>query len=150
MSRVSLEESPTAVIRIEGDLDFHTAESLRNGFSMIDSAQLIVVDLQGVPFMDSAGLGSLVGGIRQVREAGGTAVVCCPQKNVRRLFTVTGLDRIVPVTSTIQEAEELIATLQPRLQAGSKAPSGTGSRRRRKVAFGGRAGGHSDDAGGGE
>jgi anti-anti-sigma factor len=48
-----------------------------------------------VPFVDSAGLGALIGAIRRVREVGGEVVVACPCPTLTRLFDTPGFDRIV-------------------------------------------------------
>jgi anti-sigma B factor antagonist len=57
-----------------------------------------------VPFVDSAGLGALIGGIRRTREAGGEVAVCCNRPTLVRLLHTTGFDRIVTVAETIEEA----------------------------------------------
>ena len=57
-----------------------------------------------VPFVDSAGLGALIGGIRRAREAGGDVAVCCNRPTLVRLLHTTGFDRIVTVTDTLAEA----------------------------------------------
>ncbi len=67
------------------------------------------MDIREVPFVDSAGLGALVGGIRRLREAGTSVALCCNTPSVRRLLAVTGFDRMVPIIGTLAEAEEAIA-----------------------------------------
>jgi len=57
-----------------------------------------------VPFVDSAGLGALIGGIRRAREAGGDVAVCCNRPTLVRLLHTTGFDRIVTVADTVAEA----------------------------------------------
>lgn len=104
------DREPT-VIRVEGDLDSYTAGALRESFSRV-LGRPTVVDIRGVPFVDSSGLGALVGGIRRVREAGGAAAVCCTRTSVLRLLEVTGIDRSVDVTATPEEAEAVIAAEQ--------------------------------------
>jgi anti-sigma B factor antagonist len=54
--------------------------------------------------MDSAGLGALIGGIRRVREHGGDASVVCPRPVLSSLFHRIGLDHIVSVTASTDEA----------------------------------------------
>ena len=58
--------------------------------------QRLLIDLSAVPFMDSAGLGALIGGIRRAREAGGDVAVACSRPTLTRLLHTTGFDRIVP------------------------------------------------------
>ena len=64
----------------------------------------LVLDMSAVPFVDSAGLGALIGGIRRARESGGDVAVCCNRPTLVRLLHTTGFDRIVTVTETIEEA----------------------------------------------
>ena len=67
----------------------------------------LLIDLSEVPFMDSAGLGALIGGIRRVREAEGDVAVISTTPSLNRLLHTTGFDRIVPVCET--EADALAA-----------------------------------------
>src|SRR5918997_5641281 len=80
------------VLRPEGDLDVYTVGSLRDAIgTMIDDATPhVVVDLDGVPFMDSSGLGALMGGVRRLREAGGDLAIACTREQHLKLFTITG------------------------------------------------------------
>ena len=64
----------------------------------------VVIDLSGVPFMDSAGLGALIGGIRRTRDAGGDVAVACDRPTLTRLLHNTGFDSIVPVEDSIEQA----------------------------------------------
>jgi len=57
-----------------------------------------------VPFIDSAGLGALIGGIRRIRENEGRVVVYCNGATLLRLLHTTGFDRIVPVEETLEAA----------------------------------------------
>jgi anti-sigma B factor antagonist len=66
--------------------------------------RFVLVDLSHVPFMDSAGLGALIGGIRRARENDGDVAVACDRPSLIRLLHTTGFDRIVPVRETIEEA----------------------------------------------
>ncbi|MET0159846.1 MAG: STAS domain-containing protein, partial [Acidimicrobiales bacterium] len=70
----------------------------------------VIIDLSGVPFMDSAGLGALIGGIRRTREAGGDVAVACGRPTLTRLLHTTGFDRIVAVTETVEAAATALAT----------------------------------------
>jgi len=68
----------------------------------------VVIDLSEVPFMDSAGLGALIGGIRRAREHGGEVAVACSRPTLTRLLHTTGFDRIVPVTDTLDAAVDAL------------------------------------------
>ena len=68
-----------------------------------------VIDLRKVTFIDSAGLGALVGGVRKIHDGGGTVVAVCDRPSVLRVLRITGFDRLVP---TIPEPD---APARPRL-----------------------------------
>ncbi len=88
------------VIRPVGELDAYTVPSFRESLSSQATAARLLIDLSEVPFMDSAGLGALIGGIRRVREAGGEVTVACGRPALTRLLHTTGFDRIVVVADT--------------------------------------------------
>ncbi|HEX2296066.1 MAG TPA: STAS domain-containing protein [Actinomycetota bacterium] len=94
------------VLRPEGDLDVYTVGSLRDAIgAMIDDATPhVVVDLDGVPFMDSSGLGALMGGVRRLREAGGDLAIACTREQHLKLFTITGFGEGVSIAPTVEEA----------------------------------------------
>ena len=99
-----------------GELDAYTVAGFRDALSELANRNRLIIDLSEVPFMDSAGLGALIGGIRRARENGGDVAVACSRATLTRLLHTTGFDRIVPVTETVDEA---IAALSE----GDAAPS---------------------------
>lgn len=94
------------VLRPEGDLDVYTVGSLRDaiGTMIDDGTPHVVVDLDGVPFMDSSGLGALMGGVRRLREAGGDLAIACTREQHLKLFTITGFGEGVSIAPTVEEA----------------------------------------------
>ena len=92
------------LLRPKGELDAYTVAQFREALAEHASAGRLVVDLCGVPFMDSAGLGALIGGIRLIRENEGRVVVYCSGATLVRLLHTTGFDRIVPVEETLEGA----------------------------------------------
>jgi anti-sigma B factor antagonist len=60
--------------------------------------------LADVPFVDSAGLGGLIGGVRGVRELGGEVAVVCSRPTLNRVLHTSGLDRIVVIAASVEEA----------------------------------------------
>lgn len=93
-----------ALCRPVGELDAYTVSTFRDALSGLATQPRLVIDLSDVPFMDSAGLGALIGGIRRAREHGGEVAVACSRPTLTRLLHTTGFDRIVPVTETLDEA----------------------------------------------
>jgi anti-sigma B factor antagonist len=92
------------ICRPAGELDAFTVHQFRQALAEIASSRHLVIDLSGVPFVDSAGLGALIGGIRRVREIGGSVVVACSRRTLASLLHTTGIDRIVTVTESVEEA----------------------------------------------
>jgi len=90
--------------RPKGELDAYTVGNFREALTRLTDGRNLLIDLSEVPFMDSAGLGALIGGIRRAREAGGDVAVACSRPTLSRLLHTTGFDRIVPVTESVEEA----------------------------------------------
>ncbi len=92
------------VCRPVGELDAFTVSQFRQALADLVNKKRLVIDMSSVPFVDSAGLGALIGGIRRARELGGDVAVCCNRPTLTRLLRTTGFDRIVTVTETVEEA----------------------------------------------
>lgn len=93
-----------------GELDAYTVNEFREALGGVATEPRLLIDLSAVPFMDSAGLGALIGGIRRAREAGGEVAVACSRPTLTRLLHTTGFDRIVPVTETLDGAAAALAS----------------------------------------
>ena len=102
------EQGDYKVLRPEGDLDVYTVGSLRDSLGSIvnEDAPRVVVDLDSVPFMDSSGLGALMGGVRRLREAGGDLAIACTREQHLKLFTITGFGEGVSIAPTVEEAAQ--------------------------------------------
>ena len=109
MLEIHIEESEAYTLcRPSGELDAYTVGAFREALSKLAGKGAVLIDLSQVPFMDSAGLGALIGGIRRAREADGAVAVACSRPALTRLLHTTGFDRIVPVTESIEEAEDVL------------------------------------------
>ena len=92
-----------AIVTLRGELDAHDAPRLRELFSQaveeLSSARepRLVLDLAALEFLDSTVLGTMIGALRRVREAGGEMTVVLPETMARRIFEVTGLDQVLDV-----------------------------------------------------
>jgi anti-sigma B factor antagonist len=103
--QVKCEKTGTAYIcHLEGNLENLTVAEFRDALSGLPPAASVIFDMAGVSFIDSAGLGALIGAVRRAREAGGEAVVCRPRASVGRVLTLVGLPRIVHVARDLEEA----------------------------------------------
>ena len=97
------------VCRPVGELDAYTVSQFRDALGRLSTTPKLLIDMSSVPFVDSAGLGALIGGIRRSRENGGDVAVCCNRPTLTRLLHTTGFDRIVPVTETLDDAVAALA-----------------------------------------
>lgn len=105
MLHIKLEERDGYTIcRPVGELDAYTVGQFRESLAELATRPKLLIDMSDVPFVDSAGLGALIGGIRRSREAGGDVAVCCNRPTLVRLLHTTGFDRIVTVADTLDEA----------------------------------------------
>ena len=96
-----------------GELDAFTVSQFRQALAELASNPLLLIDMSGVPFVDSAGLGALIGGIRRARELGGDVAVACNRPTLTRLLHTTGLDRIVTVAESLEEAAASLKEGEP-------------------------------------
>jgi anti-sigma B factor antagonist len=92
------------VCRPKGEVDAYTVGQFRESLGELAETTRLIIDLSEVPFMDSAGLGALIGGIRKVRDNDGDVAVACDRPTLTRLLHTTGFDRIVPVSESIPDA----------------------------------------------
>ena len=92
-----------------GELDAYTVSEFRETLGRLAVSPKLLIDMSAVPFVDSAGLGALIGGIRRVRENGGEVAVACNRPTLTRLLHTTGFDRIVTVAETVEEAAAALA-----------------------------------------
>ena len=97
------------VCRPRGDLDAFTVVGFRQAIADVPTASPVIIDLSGVPFIDSAGLGALIGGIRRIRDLGGDAVIATNRPVHRNLLHTTGFDRIVTITDDVDGAAAVLS-----------------------------------------
>jgi len=101
----------TTLLRLRGDLELNTAPGLREALvRAIDEGRRIVVDMEAVDFLDSAGLGILVGGLKRARERDGDLQLICSSRAVLRPLQLTGLDRAFTIHAGREDALEGPAT----------------------------------------
>jgi anti-sigma B factor antagonist len=94
------------VLTVLGSVDLTTAPELRERLvDLIAEGHLdIVTDLSGTDFLDSTGLGALVGAMKRLRTRDGTMRLVCPAGPVRKVFSITSLDRVFPIHESVDDA----------------------------------------------
>jgi anti-sigma B factor antagonist len=100
-------ESELPLIELEGEVDVYTAPQLKQQILSIleGGAKELAVNLTKVEYLDSTALGVLIGGLKRMREKEGNMVLICPNPRIRRVFEITGLDKIFEIFNTEQEAQ---------------------------------------------
>jgi anti-sigma B factor antagonist len=100
------EEGDRTVVQVTGEVDVYTAPKLREQLvSLVDAGRYdIVVDMDGVEFLDSTGLGVLVGGLKRVRTHDGSLRLVCSQERILKIFRITGLTKVFPIYDSVSEA----------------------------------------------
>lgn len=94
------------VVDVTGEIDVYTAPVLREELaSLIDAENTdILVNLTGVRFMDSTGLGVLVGALKKVRTVGGDLQLVIDQEKILKVFRITALTQVFTIHSSLDEA----------------------------------------------
>ncbi len=94
------------VLRLVGPLDLLSAAGLRQQIAraVTDGLHRLVVDLAEVPLVDSSGLGALIAGLKTARVAGGDLRIARPTAQARGVLELLGLDRVLRLYPTVEEA----------------------------------------------
>jgi anti-sigma B factor antagonist len=99
-------ENGHTIIEITGEIDVYTAPKLRDRISELvaDGNFHLVVDMENVDFLDSTGLGVLVGGLKKVRAHDGSIQLICTQERLLKIFRITGLAKVFAIHGTQADA----------------------------------------------
>jgi anti-sigma B factor antagonist len=97
---------PLTIVAVSGEVDVATAPSLRARLvELIAEGKVnILVDLEGVDFLDSTGLGVLVSTVKRVRSDGGDLSLVCANQHILKVFEITGLTTVFAIHDTIGDA----------------------------------------------
>ena len=98
------------VIALAGEVDLYTAPEFKG--QLLDviakGAREVIVDFSDTTFIDSTTLGVLVGGVKRLRTNDGQLSLVCSDRNITKIFEITGLDRVFTIYPTRAEALEQI------------------------------------------
>jgi anti-sigma B factor antagonist len=94
------------VLDVGGEIDVYTAPQLRERLVALveDGARQVVVDLSRVEFLDSTGLGVLVGALKRLRSVDGDLSLVCPRERLLKIFRITGLDGVFTIHDSVGAA----------------------------------------------
>jgi anti-sigma B factor antagonist len=95
-----------AVVDVKGEIDVYTAPKLRENLIELvsEGAYQVVVNLEGVDFLDSTGLGVLVGALKRVKAHDGSLSLVCTQEKILKIFKITGLTKVFDIHDSVDEA----------------------------------------------
>jgi len=106
LSLTARAEGGRTVIEATGEIDVETAPQLGDKIAaLVDEGSYdLVLDLERVEFLDSTGLGVLVGGLKRVRTHDGSLSLVCTQERLLKIFRITGLTKVFPIHASVEEA----------------------------------------------
>ena len=92
-----------AIVAVGGEIDVYTAPKLRECITgLVDEGNKdLIIDLEKVEFMDSTGLGVLVGGLKRVRTHEGSLELVCTQERLLKIFRITGLAKVFVIHDSV-------------------------------------------------
>jgi anti-sigma B factor antagonist len=98
------------VISLAGEVDLYTAPEFKQQLLEVinQGARHVVVDFSDTTFIDSTTLGVLVGGVKRLRTNDGQLSLVCSDRNITKIFEITGLDRVFTIYPSRGEALEQI------------------------------------------
>lgn len=100
-------QNKTLLVKIDGEIDHHTCEKLRTETEhALEKMRMkhIVFIFTNVTFMDSSGIGVLIGRYKDVSHMGGRVAVAAPSEQMERIFALSGLKSIIPCFATQEQA----------------------------------------------
>jgi anti-sigma B factor antagonist len=99
-------EGDRTVVAVGGEIDVYTAPKLREHLIDLVSggSYHLIIDMENVDFLDSTGLGVLVGGLKRVRSHEGSLDLVCTQDRILKIFRITGLTKVFTIHASVDEA----------------------------------------------
>jgi anti-sigma B factor antagonist len=99
------------VISLAGEVDLYTAPEFKQQLLEVidEGGRDVIVDLSNTTFIDSTTLGVLLGGVKRLRMRDGQLSLVCSDRNITKIFEITGLDRVFTIHASLDEA---VSTLQ--------------------------------------
>ena len=99
-------DDSTYVISLAGEVDLYTAPEFKQQLLDVisEGGKDVVVDFSDTTFIDSTTLGVLVGGVKRLRAQDGRLSLVCSDRNITKIFEITGLDRVFTIYPTRDEA----------------------------------------------
>ena len=99
-------------ISLAGEVDLYTAPEFKQQLLEVigQGGKDVIVDFTNTTFIDSTTLGVLVGGVKRLRSNDGQLSLVCSDRNITKIFEITGLDRVFPIHSSREEALDAVSS----------------------------------------
>jgi len=108
---ITLAKNKCMIVKITGDIDHHTSEEIRLDVDRAydrSGCRNIIFDFAGVGFMDSSGVGMVIGRYKNAAKNNGKVAIANMNRDLSRIVEVTGLGRIISGYKTLDEAEKVL------------------------------------------
>ena len=111
MDVILLERNKNLIVKINGEIDQHNSEDIRE---RIDKAyersrcRHMIFDFSGVAFMDSSGIGLLIGRYKKVSGRNGTVAIANMNRDLGRIYNISGLKKIISSFESLDQAEKKV------------------------------------------
>lgn len=91
------------IVEVSGEIDMYTASDLRDKLLALlaEGVTELGIDVNGVEFCDSTGLGVFIGVLRRLREVGGSLIIVCARPQMLKIFQLTGLEKVLDIRATL-------------------------------------------------
>lgn len=101
-------QAQTRIVDLEGEVDVYTSTQLKQDIARIidEGVKFVVLNLSKVEYLDSTGLGVLIGSLKRLKENEGNLVIVSPSVRIMRVFEITGLFKIFHIYQNLEEAAQ--------------------------------------------
>ena len=98
-------------VEVQGEIDVYTSPRVKETINeLIEKGHYqLVINLEGVRYIDSTGLGVLIGALKKVREHSGRILLVCTNPQIKKIFNITGLVKIFEIFKDEEEALQILA-----------------------------------------
>ncbi len=99
-------DGPASVLELTGEVDAYTSPSFREAINraLDRGKKALIISMEGVEYIDSSGLGALVGGLKKASEQHGRILIVCSKPQVAKVFEITGMVRVFPIFESVEAA----------------------------------------------
>ncbi len=99
MEMTAVNQDGKMIVFLSGEIDHHSARDIRDGIDKLlvfERPKDLILDLKGIDFMDSSGLGLVLGRYRRANELGTKMYLCQVSDRIQKILTLSGVDKLVP------------------------------------------------------